>query len=110
MLVFMKLASDFSRGCAHPAMQPQFSATHPVRRKNRSPDNGTPARRASLAVLPGAALSLGVDVHHHPRSARASLASHPRTTRNVVHTPLKASQAVALLVGTCSRSGHEIMP
>jgi hypothetical protein len=29
MLVFMKLASDFSRGCAHPTMRSAMSATHP---------------------------------------------------------------------------------
>src|SRR5215212_158451 len=29
MLVSMKLGADFSRGCAHPAMQPPISATHP---------------------------------------------------------------------------------
>src|SRR5215213_7884284 len=29
MLASTKLMADFSRGCAHPAMQPPFSATHP---------------------------------------------------------------------------------
>jgi hypothetical protein len=29
MLAFLKLAADFARGCAHPAMRPPISATHP---------------------------------------------------------------------------------
>jgi hypothetical protein len=39
MLASLKSAADFSRGCAHPAMQALISATHPypVIRKNRSP-------------------------------------------------------------------------
>jgi hypothetical protein len=44
MLVSVKPMADFSRGCAHPAMRPPISATHPPTRKNRSPGNGTPAR------------------------------------------------------------------
>jgi hypothetical protein len=30
MLAFLKSAADFSRGCAHLAMQPPISATHPT--------------------------------------------------------------------------------
>src|SRR5215218_11493859 len=49
MLAFLKLVADFSRGCSHPAMQPPIPTTHPhpAARKNRSPANGTPARRGS---------------------------------------------------------------
>src|SRR5215217_4247167 len=49
MLASTKLVADFSRGCAHPAMQPPIPTTHPhpAARKNRSPANGTPARRGS---------------------------------------------------------------
>ena len=99
----------FSRWCAHLAMQPPFSATHPhpAPRENRSPIARAPARRGLLAALQWAALWLRVEVNHHPRSTRAALASHPRTTLHVVHTPLKASQAGALLVGTRSRSVHD---
>src|SRR5829696_1592178 len=35
MLETLKSAADFSRGCAHPAMQPPISATHPPRFVNR---------------------------------------------------------------------------
>src|SRR5215218_9361718 len=113
MLAPMKPGADFSRGCAHPAMQPPIPATHPrpATQKNRSPDNGAPARSELLAALPWAALQLGVDVNHHPRSARAPLASHPRTTLNVVDAPLEASHAGALLIGgTRPLGGHEITP
>ena len=38
MLAFLKLVADFSRGCAHPAMQPPIPATHPhpATQENRS--------------------------------------------------------------------------
>jgi hypothetical protein len=29
MLAFLKSGADFSKGCAHPAMQPPIPATHP---------------------------------------------------------------------------------
>src|SRR5215217_3334807 len=35
---------------------------------------------------------------------------NPPTTPDVVHTPLEASQAGALLVTTLSRSGHDLTP
>jgi hypothetical protein len=108
MLVSLELDADFSRGCARPAMQPPIPTTHPnPQHKDRSPANGTPARRESLAALPWTALWLRVEVNHHPPSARAPLASHPPTTLNVVHAPLKASHAGALLVGTRSWSNHD---
>jgi CRP-like cAMP-binding protein len=50
------------------------------------------------------------EVNHNTRGARAPLASHPRSTLNIVDTPLKASQAGALLIGIRSRSGHDLMP
>jgi hypothetical protein len=77
--------------------------------KHKGPESnrGTPARSESLAALPWATLLLGVDVDHHPRGARAPIAGHPRITPCVVHTPLEASQAIALLVGTRSLSGHD---
>src|SRR5215203_6299832 len=50
-----EMAADFSRGCAHPAMQPPISATHPTPQHiNRSPGNGTPVRRGSRATVSGA--------------------------------------------------------
>jgi hypothetical protein len=109
MLAFLKMVADFSRGCAHPAMQPPIPATHPhpSAQMNRSPGNGASARRGSRAALPWAALYLGVNVNHHPSGARAPLAGHPTSTLHVIHTPLKASHAGALLVGTPSRSGHD---
>jgi len=111
MLVSLELDADFSRGCARPAMQPPIPTTHPnPQHKDRSPANGTPARRESLAALPWTALWLRVEVNHHPPSARAPLASHPPTTLNVVHAPLKASYAGALLVGTRSWSNHDLTP
>ena len=48
-----------------------------------------------------------VDVDDHSCSARAPLASHPRTALRVVDVPLEASRAVLFLVGTRSRSGHD---
>jgi hypothetical protein len=44
MLVSVKPMADFSRGCAHPAMRPPISATHPTTQNNWSPGIGTPAR------------------------------------------------------------------
>src|SRR5215218_8560296 len=40
----LRLAADFSRGCARPAMQPPISATHPypATPKNRSPTTRAP--------------------------------------------------------------------
>src|SRR5829696_5597671 len=112
MLASLKLASDFSRGRAHPVMQPPIPTAHPhpAARKNRSPIARAPARCGSCVALPLAALYLGVEVNHHSPSARAPLASHPRTKLHVVHTPLQASRADALLVGTCTLSGHDLMP
>jgi hypothetical protein len=43
----------------------------------------------------------------HASSLPGSLASHPRTTMDVVHTSLEASQAGSLLVGTRSLDGHD---
>jgi hypothetical protein len=88
---------------------PFLRHTPPRNTMSRSPGNGAPTRRGSRAALPWAALQLGVEVNYHPPTARAPLASHPRTTLHVEHTPLKAQQAGALLVGTRSRSGHELM-
>ena len=95
MLVFMKLASDFSRGCVHAKhCNRQFPRPTPTPpHKDRSPGNGTPAGSRSRAVLPWTALQLRVEVNHHPRSARPPLASYPITTLKVVITPLEASQA-----------------
>src|SRR5215218_20568 len=111
MLAFLKLAADFSRG-AHPAVRPPIPTTHPhpATQKNRSPIARTPARSGSRTMLPWPALRLGIDVNHYPSRSQAPLASHPRTTLNVVHTSLKASRADALLVGTPSRSSHDLMP
>jgi hypothetical protein len=111
MLAFLKLASYFSRGSAHPAMQPQISATHPIlQHKDRSPGSGAPTRSGSRAALTWTALWLGVDVDNYPCGSRAPLASYPRTTLNVVDTSLKASHAGALLVRTPSCSSHDLMP
>ena len=109
MLTSSKPGADFSRGCARPAMRPPSSATypHPASQKNRSPGNGTPARSGSRAGLPWAAIKLRVEVDYHPPSARAPLASHPRTTLHLVHAPLKASQAGAFLVGIPSLGDHD---
>src|SRR5215216_2029038 len=82
----------------------------PPTQKNRSPIPRAPARSGSLAALTWTVLYLRVEVNHHPSGARAPLASHPRTTLNVVDTPLNASQAGALLVGTSSCSSHDLMP
>jgi hypothetical protein len=71
---------------------------------------GALAQRGLLAALPWTAIYLGVDVDHHPPTARAPLTSHPTTTLHVVDTPLKASQAGALLVGTRLCIGHDLMP
>jgi hypothetical protein len=108
MLVSLKLTADFSRRCPRLATQPPLSATHPhpAPRKNRSPGCETPARSGSQAALPWTVLQLRVEVNHHTRTARAPLACHPRTTRNVVHASLKTSQAGALLVRTLSFGGH----
>src|SRR5687768_13123359 len=104
MLISVKLAADFSRGCAPQAMQPPISATHPhpETRKNRSSSNWAPARSGSLAALAWTALRLRVDVDHHPSDARAPLAGHPRIALRVIYATLEASHAGALLVGTCS--------
>src|SRR5215211_1395192 len=112
MLTPAKMGADSSRQCAHPAMQPPIptSHPHPSARKNRSPIARAPARCGSCVALLLAALYLGVEVNHHSPSARAPLASHPRTKLHVVHTPLQASRADALLVGTCTLSGHDLMP
>jgi hypothetical protein len=72
------------------------------RHKDRSPIGRTPARRGSRTALPWAVPSPGVEVNHYPPAARAPLTNHPRTALHVVHGPLKASQAGALLIGTCS--------
>jgi hypothetical protein len=109
--VSVKLVAGFSRGCAHPARQPPISATHSATQKIRSPADGAPVRRRLRAGLPWTALWLRVEVNHHPSGARAPLASNACTTLHVIHTPLKASQAGALLVGTRSRrSSHDLMP
>ena len=36
MLAFLKLVADFSRGCAHPAMQPPIPTTHPTPQRERT--------------------------------------------------------------------------
>src|SRR5215207_9416377 len=54
--------------------------------------------------------SYRVEVNYHPPTARAPLACHPRTTLHVVHASLDASHAGTLLVGTPSRSSHDLMP
>ena len=112
MLASLILGADFSRGCARPATQPPISATHPhpATQKNRSPIARAPDRRGSRPELTCTALQLRVDVDQHPSSARAPLAGYPRTTLHVVHTPLKASQAGALLLGTRSWSDHDLTP
>jgi hypothetical protein len=76
--------------------------------RNRSPMARAPARSGSRAALPWRALCLGVEVNHHPPTARASLASHPRTALHVVDITPEASQAGALLVGTRSWSNHDL--
>jgi hypothetical protein len=53
MLVFMKLASDFSRGCAYLAMRSTISATHPTSAEEPEPRHWGSgpeliARRASV--------------------------------------------------------------
>src|SRR5215204_3066491 len=49
-----------------------------------------------------------VEVDHHPPTARAPLASHPRTTLHVIDAPLEASHAGALLIGgTRPLGGHD---
>src|SRR5215216_5322245 len=83
---------------------------HHATQKDRSPSDGAPAGRGLLAALPWAALWPGVEVNHHPPSARAPLACHPRITLDVVHTPRKASHACALLVRTRFCSCHDLMP
>src|SRR5215212_8804449 len=75
---------------------PPLPPTH----KNRSPGSGAPSRCGSCVALPWTAPYLGVEVNHHPPTARAPLACHPRTTLNIVHVPFKASRAGAFLVGT----------
>ena len=37
MLAFLKSGADFSKGCAHPAMQPPIPATHPRSAKEPEP-------------------------------------------------------------------------
>ena len=37
MLASLKLATDFSKVCAHPAMQPPIPATHPTNAKGPEP-------------------------------------------------------------------------
>jgi hypothetical protein len=80
----------YFEGCAHPAMQPPIPATHPhpPTRKDRSPAKGAPARKGSCAVLSRTAIQFGVEVHHHPPTARAPLARHPRS--NGAHPAAKA--------------------
>ena len=115
MFAFLKSSADFSRGRAHQAMRPPISATHPrPRHEDRSPGNRTTAQRESRSALPWTVLYLGVEVNHNPPSARAPLTSHPRTTLNVVHTPLEASQAgrCALRSNPLSwlpRSSHQLV-
>src|SRR5215208_1376710 len=111
MLAFLKSSADFSRGCAHLAMQPPIPTTHPTPQyRDRSLAFWAPVQRGSRSRLPWTALHLRVDVDDHPRGAQASLASYLRTTLNIEHAPLQASHAGALLVGTrfCSHHDHAI--
>jgi hypothetical protein len=64
---------------------------------------------AIFAALPRAALRSRVDVYQRPAGAQARLSSYPRTTLNVLDTPLNASHAGVHLVGTCSLGGHDLM-
>src|SRR5215208_3270264 len=94
MLVSLKSGADFSSGCARPPMQPPFSATrpHPQHKEPEPCQWGSGPKRITPRATVDGPLAW-VEVNHHPPTARAPLASHPRTTLNVVHTPLKASQA-----------------
>src|ERR671920_1588788 len=92
----------FARGCMpSDATVHSYDPPPPATQTIRSPIAKAPDRSSgSHAALPWTALYRGVEVDHHPRSAPAPLTSYPSTTLNVVHTPLKAPQADALLVGT----------
>src|SRR5215210_3724349 len=50
MLVSAKPRADFSRGCAHPAMQPSISTTHPY------PACAENIKKGSAAVVSGDAM------------------------------------------------------
>ena len=102
---FFEGVCAFSNATAH-SCDPPPPATH----ENRSPIAKAPTRCGSHTALPWMALYLGVDVDHHPPTARAPLANHPRIAPQVVHAPLKASHAGALLVGTRSLGGHDLTP
>src|SRR5215204_236097 len=93
----------FGRVCAL-GDQARISSDPPPPRNRKAPEPfaRAPARRGVLAALPWTALYLGVEVNYHPPTARAPLASHPHRTLHVVHTPLNASHAGALLIGTPS--------
>src|SRR5688500_11356394 len=95
-----EIGGGFSEGVCTPcnATANFCDPPHPATQKNRSPGNRTPARRGARTALPWTALYLGVEIDHHPSCARAPLASHPRTTLNIEHAPLKASRTGALLV------------
>src|SRR5215208_434752 len=87
----------FERVCAPNDAPAHSYDPPPPTQENRSPIARAPARSGLLAALPWTAIQFGVEVNHHPPSARAPLACHPRTTLHVVHTPLEASHAGALL-------------
>src|SRR5215216_5240657 len=105
-----KIGGAFFEGVCTPsnATAHSYDPPPPSTQEKRSPVARAPARSGSRASLTWAAIQLGVEVNHHPPTARAPLASHPRTTLHVVDAPLEASHAGALLIGgTRPLGGHD---
>jgi Phage integrase family len=82
----------YSRGCAHPAMQPPIPTTHshPATERYRSPANGTPARNGLLAARPFAWKFTRHDLQR-------------LLTRLAEHGPLSSTSVVAALAGEASK-------
>jgi hypothetical protein len=89
-------------------MQPPIPTTRPTPRHKRTGAHceGSGPKWITRRATVSGNLAWG-DVDHHAPTARAPLASYPRTTLHVVHTSLEASHAGALFVRTPSYSSHD---
>src|SRR5215218_10866534 len=100
----------FFQGACAPSNATAHSYDQPHNTKEPEPWQwGSGPKWIMRRLTVGGALAWGRGNHHSP-SPRAPLACHPRAALNIEHAPLKASQAATLLVGTRSRSSHDLTP
>src|SRR5215208_940643 len=100
MLAPAKPGADFSMGRAHLHTQTtdRHSYDPPPTKENRSPGNGTPARRGARTALPWMVLGLGGRGKLLPALCQSTAHKPPTHHARRRRRALKASQAGALLV------------